>query len=215
MKKQLLVTALLGGVALGALSTPAMAQEGTDWLSKERFQLRGRVIGVLPDGDGVVTGTALRTDVGDAITPEVDVTYFLTNNIAAELIAATAHHEIHAGTLNVGNTWILPPTVTLQYYFTPDSQFSPYIGAGINYSMFYGEDEGTGFTDLDVDGGFGFAVQAGFDYWLSENWGLNVDAKYIDLDVDVDTNLGGNTPLSADDVELNPLIVGAGVSYRF
>ncbi len=215
MKKQLLVTALLGGVALGALSAPAMAQEGTDWLSKERFQLRGRVIGVLPDGDGVVTGTALRTDVGDAITPEVDVTYFLTNNIAAELIAATAHHEIHAGTLNVGNTWILPPTVTLQYHFTPDSQFSPYIGAGINYSMFYGEDEGTGFTDLDVDGGFGFAVQAGFDYWLSENWGLNVDAKYIDLDVDVDTNLGGNTPLSADDVELNPLIVGAGVSYRF
>lgn len=205
----------MGGVALGVLSTPAMAQEGTDWLSKERFQLRGRVIGVLPEGDGVVNGTTLQTDVGDAITPEVDVTYFFTNNIAAELIAATAHHEIHAGTLNVGNTWILPPTVTLQYHFTPDSKFSPYVGAGINYSLFYGEDEGTGFTSLDVDGGFGFAVQAGFDYWLSEKWGLNIDAKYIDLDVDVDTNLGGTTPLSANDVELNPLIVGAGVSYRF
>lgn len=215
MKKHILLTALLGGVALGAVSAPAKAQEGTDWLSKERFQLRGRVIGVFPDGDGVVNGTALQTDVGDAVTPEVDVTYFLTNNIAAELIAATAQHEIHAGTLNVGNTWILPPTVTLQYHFTPDSQFSPYIGAGINYSMFYGEDEGTGFTDLDVDGGFGFAVQAGFDYWINENWGLNLDAKYIDLDVDVDTNLGGTTPLSADDVELNPLIIGAGVSYKF
>ncbi|AGH98732.1 OmpW/AlkL family protein [Micavibrio aeruginosavorus] len=192
----------------------ALAQEGTDWLSKERFQLRGRVVGVLPDGDGHVSGTALKTDVGDAVTPEVDLTYFLTNAIGLEIIAATAQHEIYANASNLGNTWILPPTVTLQYHFMRDQKFSPYIGAGLNYSWFYGEDDGARFDDLDVSGGFGYALQAGFDYWINDHWGLNFDAKYIDLDVDVDVNSGG-TALSADDVELNPFIIGAGVSYRF
>lgn len=209
IKQTLLVATFLVGV-----STPAFAGEGSDWLSKERFQIRARAIGVIADGDGRESVTSLKTDVDNAYVPEVDVTYFFTDHVAAELIAATAEHSIKAGTNDVGDTWILPPTLTLQYHFTPDQKFSPYVGAGINYSMFYGEDEGTGFNNLDVDGGFGYAVQAGFDYWLNDNWGLNFDAKYIDLEVDVDVNLGA-TALQAHDVDLNPWILGAGVSYRF
>lgn len=200
--------------AMAFASMPAQASDLGDTWSKERFQLRVRGIGILADGDGIVDGTSLDTDVGDAVTPEVDITYFFTKNIAAELIAATAQHEVSAGPNDLGETWILPPTLTLQYHFTPDKKFSPYVGAGINYSLFYGEDDGTGFNDLDVTGGFGLAAQAGFDYWINDNWGLNLDVKYVDLEVDVDVNLGA-TPLAADDVDLNPWIVGAGVSYRF
>ena len=88
------------------------------------------------------------------------------------------------------------------------------MGVGLNYSYFYGEDDGTGFNNLDVEGGVGLAVQAGMDYWLNDHWGLNLDVKYVDLNVDVDVNLGG-AALAADDVDLNPWIIGAGVSYRF
>ena len=209
-------TLLLVSIAItGVMSaTPSLAQDGSDWLSKDRFQLRVRTIGVFADGDGTESVTGLKTDVGDAVTPEVDITYFFTDNVAAELIAATAEHEVTAGTNDLGETMILPPTLTLQYHFTPDKAFSPYVGAGVNYSLFYGEEDGAGFDNLDVDGGFGYALQAGFDYWLNENWGINVDAKYIDLEVDVDVDLAG-TALSADDVDLNPWILGAGVSYRF
>jgi outer membrane protein len=77
--------------------------------------------------------------------------------------------------------------------------------------MFYGEETGKGFTDLDVDGGVGYAAQAGFDYWLNDNWGLNLDVKKIWLDVDASLN---NGTIRAD-VDLDPWIVGAGVSYRF
>lgn len=208
--------ALMAGVALVALHTPSYARDlGEGAFAKERFQIRGRILDVIADGDGHVTqNTALGTDVDNAVTPEVDVTYFFTPNIAAELIAATSEHNIDAGAFDVGSAWILPPTLTLQYHFMPDSTFSPYIGAGLNYSMFYGEDADTGFNSLNVDGGFGYALQAGFDYWLNDNWGLNVDAKYIDLDVDVDVNLGA-THLDAQNVGLNPFILGAGVSYRF
>jgi len=207
--------ALLIGITTIVLSGTASAKDlGDSAFSKERFQVRARVIGVFADGDGRENVTGLNTDVEHAVTPELDVSYFFTNNIAAELIAATSKHKITAGPNDIGDAWILPPTLTLQYHFTPDNKFSPYVGAGLNYSLFYGEDDGTGFNNLDVSGGIGYALQAGFDYWLSDNWGLNVDAKYIDLDVDVDVNLGA-TALSADNVGLNPWVLGAGVSYRF
>ncbi len=197
------------------LATPSIAKDlGEGYFAKERFQMRLRGIGIVADGDGTVRENGLKTDVGNAVTPEVDVTYFFTENIAAELIAATAQHSIDAGSFDLGETFILPPTLTLQYHFAPDKKFSPYLGAGVNYSLFYGEDSGTGFNGLDVHGGFGLAAQAGFDYWINDNWGVNLDVKYIDLDVDVDVNLGA-TALNADSVDLNPWIIGIGTSYRF
>jgi outer membrane protein len=192
----------------------SFAGEAEDYFAKERFQLRLRGVALLADGDGMVTGTTLETDVGDAITPEIDISYFITDNIALELIAATAEHEVTAGANDLGETMILPPTLTLQYHFFPEKNFSPYLGAGVNYSHFYGEEDGTGFNDLDVDGGFGLALQAGVDYWLNDHWGLNLDVKYVDLEVDVDV-ISSGTALAADDVDLNPWVVGAGVSYRF
>jgi outer membrane protein len=214
MKKSLSLLLATAAICAVFSTTTAYAQDNVDWLSKDRFQIRARAIGVFADGDGHENVTGLKTDVGNAVTPEVDISYFFTDNIAAELIAATAQHEVSAGSNDLGETWILPPTLTLQYHFTPDKKFSPYLGAGINYSYFYGEDDGTGFDDLEVEGGFGYALQAGFDYWVNDNWGLNVDAKYINLEVDVDINSSG-TALSADDVDLNPWVIGAGVSYRF
>lgn len=212
MTKSLLLTALLSTVALTGFTSATHAADYKDWMDKERFQIRGRMIGILAKGDGNVDGTALKTDVDNAYVPEVDLTYYFTKNISAELIAATAQHSIFADTTKIGDTWVLPPTITLQYHFTPDSQFSPYVGAGLNYTLFYGEDAASPFTKVGVDGGFGYALQAGFDYWINKNWGFNMDVKYIDLNVDVSVNNGA---LKASDVELNPFVVGAGVSYRF
>lgn len=212
MTKKLLLTALLSTVALTGFASASHAEEYKNWMDKERFQVRGRMIAILAKGEGTVNGTSLKTGVDNSYVPEVDLTYFFTKNISAELIAATAKHTVTANTSKVGDTWILPPTLTLQYHFTPDSQFSPYVGAGLNYSLFYGEDAASPFTKMGVDGGFGYALQAGFDYWINKNWGFNMDVKYIDLNVDVSVNNGA---LHAYDVDLNPFVVGAGVSYRF
>ncbi|PZQ44496.1 MAG: OmpW family protein [Micavibrio aeruginosavorus] len=213
MTKNIFLLSLITTTGILA-AIPAQARDlGDSWVSKERFQIRARVLGVLPDEDSDVNigGDA---SVGDAVTPELDLTYFITPHIALEAIAATAQHKLtYTGDADIGDTWILPPTVTLQYHFTPDSTFSPYVGAGVNYSYFYGEESGTGFDDLDVEGGFGWALQAGADIWMNENWGLNLDVKKLFLDVDAKVNAGG-TPVRAD-VDLDPWIVGAGVSFRF
>jgi outer membrane protein len=85
------------------------------------------------------------------------------------------------------------------------------VDAVINYYILYREGSGNGFTELNVDGGFGVAAQAGFDYWINDNWGLNLDVKKIWLDVDASLN---NNTIKAD-VDLDPWLIGAGISYRF
>ena len=210
---------LLGAAMLVSIVQPAMAGEGavngSNWLAKERFQVRVRALGVVPDEQSSVSagGTPLAGDikVSNALVPEVDLTYFFTDHIGAELIAGTARHEMDFNGTNLGEAWILPPTLTVQYHFARDQAFSPYVGAGINYSLFYGESAGTGFNDLDVDNGAGPAVQAGFVYWLNDHWGLNLDVKKIWMNVDASLNNGA---IKAD-VDLDPWLIGAGVSYRF
>lgn len=215
--KTLALGLLLSATCLGGISAPAIAKDlGSDWLSKERFQIRLRGIGVLPDSGGntTINGTP---DADNAFVPELDFTYFITENVAAELILATSPHDLNLdnsalGDVDLGDTWILPPTLTLQYHFSPDNTFSPYVGAGVNYTLPYSEDAAGGIvTDLEADGSFGLALQAGADYWLNENWGLNVDVKKVWVDVDASVNNGAVT----GEVELDPWIVGTGISYRF
>lgn len=208
-KKYFLTVAVL----LCMIAPQALAAD--DAFSPGPWQFRLRGIGVLPDGGGDTT-IGGKPDPQNAVVPEFDISYFFTPNIAAELILATSPHEVKLkdstlGDLDLGDTMILPPTLTLQYHFTPDGKLSPYVGAGVNYTLPYAEDDGADTNKLEVDGSFGWALQAGADYWVNENWGLNVDVKKIYVDVDASINNGAIT----GEVELDPWVIGAGVSYRF
>lgn len=201
--------ALLASVAGIALSFPAAAQE-----TFSNWQVRGRIIGVIPQETSSVN-IGGKANASNAATPELDITYFLTPKLGLELIAATSKHKLtYNKTTDVGTAWILPPTLTLTYHpLRGDGNFSPYVGAGLNYSFFYNDKEATGFNGQSMSGGVGYALQAGTDYWLNKNWGLNMDVKKIFLNVDAKTNLGA-TPVRVD-MDLNPWVVGVGVSYRF
>ena len=208
---------LLSGVACIAFIPLANAKDlGDSMWSKERFQIRARALGVLPNSGGHTTING-SPDADNAYVPEVDFTYFFTEHIAAELIVATSPHDLKLknsdlGDVDLGDTMILPPTLTLQYHFTPDNKFSPYIGAGINYTLPYAEDAAGGtVTKLKADGSFGYALQAGADYWFDEHWGVNLDIKKVWVDVDASINNGAIT----GNVVLDPVIIGAGISYRF
>lgn len=208
-------TALAAIMAI-LLFIPQASASASDFESlwdKNRFQIRVRAISLIPD-DSSTANIGGETNVGTSfVMPEVDVTYFLTEKTSLELIAATTPHEIdHSSGSNLGNVWALPPTLTLQYHpLRGENAFSPYIGAGINYTIFYGEQSGHGFTDLNVDNAFGLALQGGFDYWLNDKWGINFDVKKIYMNVDASLNDGA----IETDIDLDPWVVGAGVSYKF
>jgi outer membrane protein len=206
--------ALLAGTCLG-VAAPASADDKPlfDFTDKERWIVRARVINVNPDVDSSVTGLAAgtRVDVEDAYTPELDFTYFFTDHVAAELILATSPHDVSTNTgIDLGDVWVLPPTLTMQYHFNPEGQFRPYVGAGLGYMMYFNEDPGSQ-TSIDYDNGMIYALQAGMDIGIDENWAFNADVKKMYHNTDVSINGGGITA----DVDLDPWVIGVGVAYRF
>jgi outer membrane protein len=215
MNKKLLAVAL---VLLAA--TPAAAEQG-DWL----VRLRGVIVAPNDDSSAVMpTFPTGSVSVDEAIVPELDFTYFLTNNIGAELILATSKHDISgegalAGLGEIADTWVLPPTLTLQYHFLPNERVRPYIGAGVNYTIFYSEDARTALVDaigpttVDLDDSVGFAVQAGVDIDITERFFFNADIKYVDMDTTATLNTGGL--INTVDVDINPIIAGVGFGMRF
>ncbi|MGQ4275162.1 OmpW/AlkL family protein [Terrihabitans sp. B22-R8] len=193
---------------------PAYASE-----ARSPWQIRVRALGVISEDGGSVDGIAgSDLSYSNSVTPELDITYYFTDNIAAELILGTTYAKVYTegsieGLGQVGKTWILPPTLTLQYHFTNFGKFKPYVGAGINYTIFYNQSESGDFADMDIENTFGAALQVGVDYMLDEHWGVNLDVKKLFLEPDWTATLEG-TRLSGT-AELNPWLIAAGVTYRF
>ncbi len=181
--------------------------------------IRVRGIAVSPDETLDANGVAGEdADISTAYVPEIDFTYFFTDNLAVELIAATARHEVDGtGSLNgvdLGELYLLPPTLTAQYHITQiDPAFKPYFGAGINYTLFYNEDGGD-VEQIDYDNAFGFALQAGIDIRVADGFYLNADVKKIFLETEweIRDDALGNVK---GDVEIDPWIFGVGAGYRF
>ena len=196
MKKNLLAVAVLCALTSGA----AFAQQAEGpWL------VRARAVN-LDSANKDSTGLGL--SVNDKVIPEVDVSYFFTPNIAAELVLTVPQkHDLSSSVLGgkIGTLKHLPPSLLVQYHFNA-AGFKPYVGAGVNY---------TRFSNVDIAGGaltvkkssWGPALQVGFDYALDKNWSLNFDVKKIYMDTTVSGGIGK--------FKVDPILVGVGVGYRF
>lgn len=208
-----------GSMAIAALGIAGPASAG-DY--KGDFMVRAGVSVVMPDTDADVSiaGVPLigaDADVSTQWIPSLTLTYFLTQNIAAELFCCFSKHDVDgrgvlAG-LDLGDTWIFPPILTLQYHFTGMGGIKPYVGAGVQWIHFFNEGRanGLGGAQLSIDDAFGFALQAGVDVEIGGGWYLNADVKKTFLDADASWK---GTPVRAD-VELDPWIISANVGYRF
>jgi outer membrane protein len=205
-------TVLVAFSALLMAGTAAAAQA----VEKEDFLFRLRGIGVIPD-EGGSTSIGGSPEIDNQVVPEFDITYFFTPNLAAELILAVTPHDASVertalGNVDIGSVWLLPPTLTLQYHFRPDAQFRPYVGAGVNYTVFFNEEEDNPvINNIEYDSSFGGALQVGFDYGINKNWAWNVDVKKVWINTDVSINNGA----VRGDVDIDPWIVGTGIAYRF
>ncbi len=207
MQKSLKLAAL--GLAL-SVALPAMAQQASEgnWL------VRGRAVYLDWDNgqsSGLPLGGTTKVEAENRWIPEVDITYFFTRNIAAELVLTYPQKiDIDVGGTKKGTIKALPPSLLLQYHFTDLGAFKPYVGAGVNYTRFYDRDNILdGAAEVEKDS-FGWTGQIGFDVALNKNWLINVDAKYVKIDTDV--KLNGS---KIGRVDLDPWLLGIGIGYRF
>lgn len=226
MSKMKLKTLILSAVAAAAFAAPALAQSQANggpaaWEMPKKgdWIITGRVTDVFSGADNAITTAAgvdsgLKVDVGDSVMPTLGFTYFLTDHLAVEAILGTTKHEIRAqgGTtdVEVHETWVVPPIVTLQYRPLTEGRFSPYVGAGVNYMLFYSGEDKNGFK-VDLDDSFGYALQAGADIGIQGPWSFNIDVKKVWVSVDADVNDGA----LKSEVDLDPWVVSVGVGRKF
>ncbi len=196
---------ILSIAALTVIALPAQAYEKGDWLVRVGAGM------VDPKSDNSPIASV---DSGTSLI--VNGTYFFTPNIGFEVLAAWPFsHDIElvADGTKVGETKHLPPTFSLQYHFTTNTNFRPYAGVGLNYTTFFDE-ETTGAlagTSLSLDDSFGLAAQVGADFDVSDNLFLNVDIRWINIETEADIP---EVPLSFD-VEIDPMVYSIAVGWKF
>ncbi len=197
-------------VAFLALSYSAYANahEKGDWLLRVGA---GMVDPDTPNAD--VGGADLDVDSGTSLV--FNGTYFFTPNVAFEVLAALPFkHDVDLeGAGQVAEVKHLPPTFSLQYHFDTGNKFRPYVGAGLNWTIFFDEStEGDlAGTDLDLDDSFGLAAQVGADIDVSDNMFLNFDFRWIDIDADAEVS-----PLGLEfDVEVDPYVYSLTLGWKF
>lgn len=210
--------ATLAAAALGAMAVAAPATAGSyngDFL----VRLQGTV--VAPDASATVydpTGALVPTanaDISTEVIPTLTLTYFFNKNIAAELFCCFAKFDVEGkGALagaDLGDTWVFPPIVTLQYHFDSMNGFKPYVGAGVEYMAFFNEGNSTTLNAVtNIDNAWGFALQAGFDLEIGNGMYLNADVKKVFLDTEATWGTGHRA-----DVDVDPWIFSVGLGYRF
>ena len=182
--------------------------EGGDWL----VRAGASVVAPQSDNGNLNLGSAVTDiDVDDATGFTFNVSYFFTRNIAVELLAAYPDsHDFELEALNLeGKVDHLPPTLSVQYHFPINEQWNPYVGVGINWTMFSNAKVDAP-VSVSVDDSVGPAAQIGVDYAFNDKWLLNVDLRYIVIEGDV--NVQG---AKVGTVDINPWVYGINIGYKF
>lgn len=171
--------------------------------------MRGGLSQIAPKSDnGQLTVGDITVD--NSIGPSLNVAYYFSPNWAVDVLAALPfEHDFSINGAEAGNTKHLPPTVTLQYHFLPQAKVQPFVGVGLNYTLFMDEQLNSG-NKLELDDSFGLAAQVGVDVPLNQQWRVGFDARFVDIDSDA--KVDGQ---SIGEINIDPIVYSLNVGYRF
>ena len=206
-------TIALIACAAQAFAPNAAAFEGGDWL------VRAGVSVVDPQSDNglihlnkVVEAPPSDLSIDPATSFTFNVSYFFTPSVAVELLAAYPfNHDLELTDVNLhGSVDHLPPTLSAQYHFSLNEHVKPYVGAGVNWTLFSNEKVDAKGVHVSIDDSIGPAFQIGSDFPLNEHWLVNVDVRWIQIEGDAEIN-----HVNVGNVRVNPFVYGLNVGYRF
>jgi outer membrane protein len=233
VKRSLLAFVVLSSISLATVSADYKAGD---------FLVRGGLTMVSPDNakSGVYVealggDTPLSISVDDNTQLGLNFVYFVDNNWAVEVLAATPFtHDVtihdpqsissgifgvDVNDLTLAEVTQLPPTISALYYFDSTSAFKSYVGVGLNYTIFFDEEftkapKTLGFKNLELDGSFGYSLQVGADYHLNDQWHVNASVRYIEINTEVTFDIGDTIKGSAE-VDVDPMVYSVMLGYKF
>lgn len=225
-----LAVAISSVCLIAATPLTAISHEQGDWI------VRAGIASVQPDessstisttATGSLPGTAV--GVGNDTQLGLNIVYMWSDNIGIELLASSPfEHDLKAEgldaygftTTDLGSTKHLPPTISAQYYFMDaTSPLRPYVGVGINYTVFFGESLSSsaknelGGSNLDLDNSLGLTGHIGVDWKINDKWLINASVWHLDIDTTgtFDSALGQVEV----DVDIDPWAYMISAGYRF
>lgn len=239
MKQKLAITAA-GALAFALAAGTAQAQSaGSIYFSTGWFHFAPQdssdplfVYGV---GNRPINQSVPNTGAGinDADTLGLASGYFITDHIAAELVAGVPpRFDITGkgrfdrfGVLGHANQW--SPALVFKYFFNDaNAKFRPYLGLGATYVWFTGAkitntafEQGVlgGPTSATTSNQWAPVFNAGFQYNFTNHWFAGLSLSYVPVSVTATfttaTRLGTET--SKAKINLNPIVTYLNVGYRF
>ncbi len=182
-----------------------------DSANKNDAQLSGTLASVL--------GQPAQAEINNKWLPELDISYFFTPNIAAELILTYPQEQTltvkkqDGSEVELGTFKHLPPTLTAQYHFTGLPVVKPYVGLGVNYTNISDTKWTATGQSLGLNvkrDSYGLAAQVGADFAIDKKWSVNVDLKKVQIKTDVYSN-----GAKVGTFKVDPTLFGVGVGYKF
>jgi len=197
--------ALAAAAAVVVPAAQAQSAESGSWI------VRARALNLDPANKD---STGLGLGIDSKVFPEVDISYFLSPNLALELVLTYPQkHDVLSGSTKIGSLKHLPPTLSLQYHF-PLGGWRPYVGAGLNYTRFskvsFDPAVVTALQPSIEKDSFGAAFGVGADVPMGGGWLFNIDVKKVQIRTDV-FSFGAK----AGTVKVDPVLFSLGVGKRF
>lgn len=214
MQTRSAVAVAVGMLALVALPA-AQAIEPGQWFGR----IGASYVDPNSDSGGLEADPSVEVRVDESPGFTFTLGYMMSDHFALELLAAApiSHDLEGAGSIrgvgDIGEVKHLPPTFSVQYHFTPRSSIRPYVGVGVNYTIFVDDDVKRPLrgASLDLDDSVGFAAQAGIDFDVGSDWFVNTDVRWINIETEAELGTPNRGPfagvrLGTIDVDINPLI---------
>jgi OOP family OmpA-OmpF porin len=218
---QAMVVATLAAAPLAVLADSAPGEQKGDWI------VRAGISQVNPKEENLqIPSLSTFVVVDSDVSFTFDVTYMFHNHFGVELLAAWPFtHGIDlkpyaGGVTRVGQTDHLPPTLSLVWRPAAyDSWVQPYVGVGVNYTMFSGEETRGSLpsgSDISLDDSIGPAAVIGADFFPGEEkkWFVNANVRWINIESDAEIFVAGVGTVK-DTVEIDPMVYTFNIGRRF
>lgn len=232
----LLIASATVSASTSGSSTHQQAYKKGDWI------IRVGITNVDPDSDSTqLSLNGSRSAFINAVGSEklnvdsdsqlgLTVEYFVHANWGIELLAASPFNHTAKATntlsgLEIVDAKQLPPTLSAIYHLDTNTNFQPYIGLGVNYTIFFNEGltseastafQGLGLTgaSIKLEDSWGVSAQLGFDYLLSDRWLVNASARWMDIETEASISFSNGSQIKTD-IDIDPMVYSLMVGYRF
>lgn len=231
---------LLAGVSTAQAQSAGSLVLGTGWMHIAPQVSTGPMASTQrsPLGTRSFSDGAISAQVRSSDTLGMTATYFITDNIAAEMVGGIPPKFTitGAGTAEgygaVGTTRMWSPAILLKYYFgQANATFRPFVGVGASYIWFnqatisnknFENRRLHGPTKVSVNSGFSPVFNAGASYRFATDWYVGASVSYIPMtrtitldNPNVNGSNGHASVHSTQRARMNPVVTYFSISRRF